>query len=103
MNKIWRISSNRKDADADLDSQSDMVKTMAPVYKGEKQPTMFAAADNKTHARIRRPVAGAYSMTNVVQVRKSGRVSRSRMHVEPVWVSSKPHSFGHPNGQTGQC
>ncbi|KAJ5738183.1 cytochrome P450 [Penicillium malachiteum] len=46
--------------------KSDMVEAMAPVYKGKKQPTMFAAADNKTHARIRRPVAGAYAMTNII-------------------------------------
>lgn len=57
----------------EIDSQSDMVKTMAPVYKGKKQPTMFAAADNRTHARIRRPVASAYSMTNIIQVRRLGR------------------------------
>ncbi|PWY67724.1 cytochrome P450 [Aspergillus eucalypticola CBS 122712] len=48
--------------------KSDMVKAMAPVYKGKKQPTMFAAADNKTHARIRKPVAGAYAMTSILQV-----------------------------------
>ncbi|CEJ61145.1 Putative VrtE [Penicillium brasilianum] len=47
--------------------KSDMVKAMAPVYKGKKQPTMFAAADNKTHARIRKPVAGAYAMTSIMQ------------------------------------
>ncbi|OJI79838.1 hypothetical protein ASPTUDRAFT_131330 [Aspergillus tubingensis CBS 134.48] len=47
--------------------KSDMVKAMAPIYKGKKQPTMFAAADNRTHARIRRPVAGAYAMTSVMQ------------------------------------
>lgn len=40
---------------------------MAPIYKGKKQPTMFAAADNRTHARIRRPVAGAYAMTSIMQ------------------------------------
>ncbi|KAL9094773.1 MAG: hypothetical protein Q9165_003044 [Trypethelium subeluteriae] len=44
-----------------------MVKAMAPIYNGKKQPTMFAAADNKTHGRIRRPVAGAYAMTSVIQ------------------------------------
>jgi hypothetical protein len=43
-----------------------MVKAMAPVYKGKKQPAMFAAADNKTRARIRKPVAGAYAMTNII-------------------------------------
>ncbi|KAL4925851.1 cytochrome P450 [Aspergillus undulatus] len=47
--------------------KSDMVKAMAPIYKGQKQPTMFAAADNKTHAKIRRPVAGAYAMTSILQ------------------------------------
>ncbi|KAL4972282.1 cytochrome P450 [Aspergillus desertorum] len=44
--------------------KSDMVKAMAPIYKGKRQPTMFAAADNKTHVRIRKPVAGAYAMSN---------------------------------------
>lgn len=48
-----------------------MVKAMAPVYKGKKQPTMFAAADNKTHASIRKPVAGAYAMTSIMQVREN--------------------------------
>lgn len=48
--------------------KSDMVKAMAPVYQGKKQPTMFSAADNKTHARIRRPVAPAYAMSRVIQV-----------------------------------
>ncbi|RMD42787.1 hypothetical protein DV735_g2313, partial [Chaetothyriales sp. CBS 134920] len=47
--------------------KSDMVKAMAPVYKGKKQPTMFGAADNKTHAQIRRPVAGAYAMTSIMK------------------------------------
>jgi hypothetical protein len=51
-----------------------MVKAMAPVYQGKKQPTMFAAADNKTHAAIRRPVAGAYSMTKMLQVRATTSV-----------------------------
>ena len=60
-------------ADGEWGSQSDMVKAMAPVYKGKKQPTMFSAADNKTHARIRKPVAGAYAMTNIIQVRRLGR------------------------------
>ena len=32
---------------------------------------MFAAADNKTHARIRKPVAGAYAMTSIMQVRET--------------------------------
>lgn len=40
---------------------------MLPLFKGKKQPTMFAAGDNKTHGRIRKPVAGAYAMTNVLQ------------------------------------
>ncbi|ROW15979.1 hypothetical protein VPNG_02628 [Cytospora leucostoma] len=44
-----------------------MVKAMAPLYKGQRQLTMFSAADNKTHARIRRPVAGAYAMTSIMQ------------------------------------
>ncbi|KAL4812056.1 cytochrome P450 [Aspergillus spinulosporus] len=47
--------------------KSDMVKAMAPIYKGKRQPTMFAAADNKTHARIRKPVGGAYAMTSILQ------------------------------------
>ncbi|KAI4861652.1 cytochrome P450 [Hypoxylon rubiginosum] len=47
--------------------KSNMVKAMAPVYKGKKQMTMFSAADNKTHARIRRPVAGAYAMSSIIQ------------------------------------
>ncbi|KAL4738144.1 cytochrome P450 [Aspergillus similis] len=47
--------------------KSEMVKAMAPIYKGKRQPTMFAAADNKTHARIRKPVAGSYSMSNIMQ------------------------------------
>ncbi|KAF4200321.1 hypothetical protein CNMCM8927_003499 [Aspergillus lentulus] len=47
--------------------KSDLVKTMAPIYNGKRQVTMFSAADNKTHGRIRRPVAGAYAMTNVIQ------------------------------------
>lgn len=28
---------------------------------------MFAAADNKTHARLRRPVASAFAMTSVIR------------------------------------
>lgn len=28
---------------------------------------MFAAGDNKTHGRLRRPVAGAFAMTSVIQ------------------------------------
>ncbi|KAK5673723.1 hypothetical protein LTR17_027888, partial [Elasticomyces elasticus] len=47
--------------------KSEMVKAMAPVYQGKRQPTMFSAADNKTHARIRRPVAPAYAMSRVIQ------------------------------------
>ncbi|KAL6232308.1 hypothetical protein BDW75DRAFT_232915 [Aspergillus navahoensis] len=47
--------------------KSEMVKAMAPIYKGKRQPTMFAAADNKTHARIRKPVAGSYSMSSIMQ------------------------------------
>ncbi|KAK4504427.1 hypothetical protein PRZ48_005343 [Zasmidium cellare] len=47
--------------------KSDMVKAMAPVYQGKRQPTMFSAADNQTHARIRRPVAPAYAMSKVIQ------------------------------------
>ena len=46
-----------------------MVKAMGPVYQGKRQPTMFAAADNKTHASIRRPVAPAYAMSKIIQVR----------------------------------
>lgn len=56
-------------ADGNWHKKSDMVKAMAPIYKGKKQPTMFAAADNKTHAQIRKPVAGAYAMTSIMQVR----------------------------------
>lgn len=52
-----------------------MVKAMAPIYKGQRQITMFSAADNKTHARIRRPVAGAYSMSSIIQVRGDHGVS----------------------------
>ncbi|WPH03602.1 cytochrome P450 [Acrodontium crateriforme] len=46
--------------------KSDMVKAMAPIYQGKRQPTMFSAADNRTHAKIRRPVAPAYAMSNVI-------------------------------------
>lgn len=45
-----------------------MVKAMGPIYQGKRQPTMFAAADNKTHAAIRRPVAPAYAMSKIIQV-----------------------------------
>ncbi|KAJ6443398.1 major facilitator superfamily transporter [Purpureocillium lavendulum] len=58
---------NTLDEESLTTKQSDMVKAMAPVYKGKKQPTMFAAADNKTHAQIRKPVAGAYAMTSIMQ------------------------------------
>ena len=44
-----------------------MVKPMLPIFRGKKQPTMFAAGDNKTHGRLRRPVAGAFAMTSVIQ------------------------------------
>ncbi|KAH8658385.1 cytochrome P450 [Xylariales sp. PMI_506] len=47
--------------------KSDMVKAMGPIYQGKRQPTMFAAADNKTHAAIRKPVAPAYSMSKIIQ------------------------------------
>ncbi|MCJ1319468.1 hypothetical protein MMC15_004804 [Xylographa vitiligo] len=48
--------------------KSDMVKAMGPIYQGKRQPTMFAAADNKTHAAIRRPVAPAYAMSKIIQM-----------------------------------
>ncbi|RFU27293.1 hypothetical protein B7463_g9052, partial [Scytalidium lignicola] len=47
--------------------KSDMVKAMGPMYQGKRQPTMFAAADNKTHAAIRKPVAPAYAMSKIIQ------------------------------------
>ncbi|KAL4874950.1 cytochrome P450 [Aspergillus karnatakaensis] len=71
--------------------KSDMVKAMAPIYKGQKQPTMFAAADNRTHARIRRPVAGAYSMTSIMQfepfVDENIRVFYARM--DELFINTK--------------
>ena len=90
-----------------------MVKAMAPVYKGKKQPTMFAAvspwkmsrcvmnlqliqsallqADNKTHAKIRRPVASAYSMSNVIQVSFGKVFKQSEMLTS--WLSSNRSSI----------
>ncbi|KAL4861821.1 beta-lactamase-like protein [Aspergillus spectabilis] len=50
---------------------SDMVKAIAPVYKGAKQPTMFAAADNKTHVRIRKPVAGTAGVEQILGPRSN--------------------------------
>ena len=43
-----------------------MVRPMPPIFRGKKQPTMFAAADNKTHGRLRRPVAGAFAMNSIL-------------------------------------
>ncbi|CAD6580679.1 MAG: hypothetical protein ASARMPREDX12_000234 [Alectoria sarmentosa] len=51
---------------------SDMVKPMLPIFRGKKQPTMFAAGDNKTHGRLRRPVAGAFAMTKMTMSRSIG-------------------------------
>lgn len=47
---------------ANLD-KTDSVKPMQNPYKGEVMPMLISAIDSKTHARIKRPIANAYSMT----------------------------------------
>lgn len=36
-----------------------------PIYKGVKSIGLVTVKDKRTHAQLRRPVAGIYSMTNV--------------------------------------
>lgn len=74
-------------------AQSDMVEAMAPVYEGKKQLTMFSAADNETHARIRRPVAGAYSMTSIMQVRNQMSSSCLNTVSPTLWRDGVKSSF----------
>jgi cytochrome P450 len=50
---------------ANLD-KSDSVKPMQNPYKGQVLPMLISAIDSKVHARIKRPVAGAYSMTTML-------------------------------------
>ncbi|CAK4031463.1 cytochrome P450 [Lecanosticta acicola] len=55
--------------------KSDLTKPMVPIFKRRRLPTMFLAASPQEHQAIRAPVAGAYTMTNVLQ--GEGRVDRS--------------------------
>lgn len=50
---------------ANLD-KSDSVKPMMNPYNGEYLPMLIAAMDSKAHARIKRPIGGAYSMTTML-------------------------------------
>ena len=64
-----------------------MVKPMLPIFRGKKQPTMFAAGDNKTHGRLRRPVAGAFAMTSVIQFEPF--VDKNLSRVEVLFIKPK--------------
>jgi cytochrome P450 len=50
---------------ANLD-KSDSVNPMMNPYNGEYLPMLIAAKNSKAHARIKRPIAGAYSMTTML-------------------------------------
>lgn len=54
---------------------------------------MFSAADNKTHARIRRPVAGAYAMTSIIQVSNLRFMGQPRSSNLEVCSSSRLHVY----------
>jgi hypothetical protein len=47
--------------------KSDQVLPMQNAYKGQPLPMLISAIDSKYHMSIKRPVAGAYSMTSVLQ------------------------------------
>jgi cytochrome P450 len=47
--------------------KSDQVLPMQNAYKGQPLPMLISAIDAKLHAKLRRPVAGAYSLTTLLQ------------------------------------
>lgn len=47
--------------------KTDSVKPMQnPYNKGQVLPMLISAIDSKLHSRIKRPIAGAYSMTTML-------------------------------------
>lgn len=46
--------------------KSDHVKPMSNPVEGEVLPMLISARDSKVHAQRKRPIAGAFSMTNVL-------------------------------------
>ena len=52
---------------ANLD-KTDSVRPLINTYEGEELPMLIAAIDAKRHARLRRPIAGAYSMATLLEL-----------------------------------
>lgn len=48
--------------------KTESVRPLINTHHGQELPMLIAAIDSKRHARIRRPVAGAYSLTNVLEL-----------------------------------
>lgn len=46
--------------------KSDHVKPMQNPVEGEVLPMLISAIDSKVHARIKRPIAGAFSLSNIL-------------------------------------
>jgi cytochrome P450 len=52
---------------ANLD-KTESVRPLINTHEGQELPMLIAAIDSRRHAQIRRPVAGAYSLTNVLEM-----------------------------------
>jgi cytochrome P450 len=48
--------------------KTDSVRPMQNPYRGEVMPMLISAIDSKSHARIKRPIAGSYSMTTALSL-----------------------------------
>lgn len=52
---------------ANLD-KTDSVRPRINMHEGQELPIIIAAIDSKRHAQLRRPVAGAYSLTSLLEL-----------------------------------
>ncbi|KAK3680865.1 cytochrome P450 [Podospora appendiculata] len=48
-------------------SPSDFYKTLQPMIGGRRIPGLFHTQDNEVHRALKKPIAGIYSMTNLVE------------------------------------
>ncbi len=49
-------------------NKTDSVRPLINTHEGQELPMLISAIDSKCHARIRRPVAGAYSLTTLLEL-----------------------------------
>ena len=48
--------------------KTDSVKPLINTHDGQELPMLIAAIDSKRHAQLRRPIAGAYSLTTLLEL-----------------------------------